>query len=112
MTLSLTPRVSRPAKLAGVNTIRTLRTVALVEATSFIALLVATYIKYAEDSAGGVHVLGPVHGMLFLLYVYVAVMVGSDKKWPPKTQLLVLAGAVLPFGGYVVDRWLSREVTA
>jgi integral membrane protein len=95
--------------LSGVNSIRTLRTVALLEATSFLALLVAVYFKYADDSPNGVHVLGPIHGALFLAYLYVAVNVGSDQKWPARTQLLVLLGAVLPFGGFVVDRWLGRE---
>ena len=26
-----------------------------------------------------------------------------------RTTLLILLGAVLPFGGYVVDRWLGRR---
>jgi integral membrane protein len=87
----------------------TLRVIALAEATTFLALLVATYIKHSDNGEGGVQVLGPVHGALFLAYVWSAVVVGQRLGWPAKTTVLVLLGAVLPFGGYVVDLWLRRQ---
>jgi integral membrane protein len=95
-----------------VNSIRSLRTIAIVEATSFLALLVAVYFKYANDSPNGVHVMGPIHGVLFLAYLYIAINVSSEQKWSPRTQALLLAGGVLPFGGFVVERHLVRQATA
>lgn len=92
------------------SSIRTLRYVALIEATSFLALLVATYFKYANDSPGGVQVLGPVHGTLFLAYVLITLNVRAPAGWSNRTTLAVLLGAVLPFGGFVVDRWLSKNM--
>jgi integral membrane protein len=83
-----------------------MRIVALLEATSFLALLVATYIKYSDDAPGGVEILGPIHGVLFLAYVFLALTLRASAGWSNPTTLLVLLGAVLPFGGYVVDRWL------
>ena len=38
----------------------------------------------------------------------VALNIRGDLGWTTKTTLLVLLGAVVPFGGYVVDRWLVR----
>jgi integral membrane protein len=90
------------------SSIRTLRYVALIEATSFLALLVATYFKYASDSPAGVKILGPVHGFLFLAYVLIALNVRGPARWSNWTTLGVLLGAVLPFGGFVVDRWLAK----
>ena len=46
------------------------------------------------------------------LYVLLTLNVRSAAGWDVKTTLLVLLGAVLPFGGYVVDRWLSRQTLA
>ena len=80
--------------------------VALLEATSFLALLVATYIKYSDDAPGGVQVLGPVHGILFLAYVFLALNLRASVGWDTRTTALVLLGAVVPFGGFVVDRML------
>jgi integral membrane protein len=88
--------------------IRTFRYVALAEATSFLALLVATVVKYSQDAPEGVQILGPIHGILFLAYVAIALGVRAPQRWSNQATLGVLAGAVLPFGGYVVDRWLAR----
>jgi integral membrane protein len=86
-----------------------MRYIALAEATSFIALLVASYFKHQGDGELGVHILGPLHGGLFILYVLVALSVRSDLGWSAMTTFWVLVGAVVPFGGYVVDWWLVRE---
>ena len=91
---------------------RILRYLALVEAISFLALLVATYLKYANDWPTGVRVLGPVHGTLFLAFVFMALVVRGPARWTIGTTLGVFLGAVLPFGGFVVDRWLSKRMRA
>lgn len=88
---------------------RIFRITALAEATSFLALLVATYVKYAYDEPVGVQILGPVHGLLFIGYVLLALKLAPRARWSVGTTVMVLVGAVLPFGGYVVDRWLARR---
>lgn len=94
------------------SSIKNLRLVALAEATSFIALLVATYFKVGANSSGGktaVSILGPIHGIIFLTYVFVTITVRSDQRWSARTTLLILIGAVIPFGGYYVDWWLRKN---
>ncbi|HEY8082739.1 MAG TPA: DUF3817 domain-containing protein [Solirubrobacterales bacterium] len=86
-----------------------MRYIALTEATSFIALLVASYFKHQGDGELGVQILGPIHGGLFILYVIVALNVRSSLGWSGITTFWILVGAVVPFGGYVVDWWLVRE---
>ena len=88
---------------------RAFRITALAEATSFIALLAATYVKYAHDEPVGVQILGPLHGLLFIAYVLLALRLAPIAQWSSRTTLLVLVGAVLPFGGFVVDRWMARQ---
>jgi integral membrane protein len=88
---------------------RSFRITAIAEATSFLALLVATYVKYAHDEPAGVEILGPVHGLLFIVYMLLALKLAPRAGWGVPTTVLVLAGAVFPFGGYVVDRWLARQ---
>lgn len=89
--------------------LRPLRWVAVVEATSFLALLLATYFKYGHDEPVGVEVLGPIHGALFVAYVVLALLVWNHTRWRVPTAIAVLAGAVLPFGGFVVDRKILRD---
>lgn len=86
-----------------------MRWIALAEATSFIALLIAAVIKRTGGSETGVQILGPVHGLLFIAYVVNVFAIRADLGWDGKTTFWVLVGAVIPFGGYVVDWWMLRQ---
>jgi integral membrane protein len=90
-------------------TLKSFRYIALAEATSFLALLVATVIKHSDGGATGVSILGPIHGALFVAYVVNVLAIRGNERWGTKTTCWILLGAVLPFGGYVVDWWLARE---
>jgi integral membrane protein len=89
---------------------RVFRVVAILEATSFLLLLAATYVKYGHEEPVGVQILGPLHGALFLAYVALALSLASREGWSFRTTALVLAGGVVPAGGYAVDRWFSRRL--
>ena len=89
--------------------LKSFRWVALIEATTFLALLVATVIKHSDGGATGVQILGPIHGALFVAYVINVIAIRTDQGWNGKVTFWILVGAVLPFGGYVVDWWLARE---
>ena len=90
-------------------TLRNFKLVALIEATTFLLLLVASYVKRANDQPLGVEILGPIHGFLFIAYVVMALTVRENAGWSGRQTLLILLGAVLPFGGYVVDRWIDNN---
>ena len=90
-------------------TLRNFRYVALIEATTFLLLLMASYLKHVNDQPLGVSILGPIHGVLFIAYVVMALNLREQQEWSVRTTLLILLGAVVPFGGYVVDRWLDRN---
>jgi integral membrane protein len=94
------PSTKEPPHLFSITSFRF---VALAEATSFLILLSCSL--FARD---GVPIMGPIHGMLVLAYVLIALMVREGARWTGRQTILVLAGAVLPFGGFVVDRWLAR----
>ncbi|HEY6886476.1 MAG TPA: DUF3817 domain-containing protein, partial [Solirubrobacter sp.] len=57
----------------------------------------------------GVTILGPIHGAFFVAYVLIALNLKAEQGWSTKETGFILLGAVLPFGGYVVDRWLARR---
>jgi integral membrane protein len=86
-----------------------MRGIALAEATSFILLLIASYVKRTGGSELGVQILGPIHGGLFIAYVVIALNIRSQLGWANSTTFWILVGTVVPFGGYVVDWWLARE---
>ncbi len=99
------PLESPPVRL---TLVQAFRITALAEATSFVLLLVATYVKHAHDEPVGVQVLGPLHGLLFIAYGLLALNLAPRAGWSAMTTIWVLVAAVVPFGGFVVDRWLAR----
>jgi integral membrane protein len=89
--------------------LRNMRYVALAEATTFLILLAFTVLKHTGGSDVGVSIMGPIHGALFIAYVVIALNLRPQLGWSGRTTFWVLVGAVIPFGGYVVDWWLLRD---
>ncbi len=93
--------------------IRTFGYVAMIESISFVALLVATAVKYGFDEPAGVKILGPIHGMLFLGYVVLAFVLYRQVSWTKRRLLTVLLASVVPVAGYVVGhRVLNGDAPA
>jgi integral membrane protein len=86
-----------------------LRLVAVAEATSFLALLVATVIRHSGGGADGVHLLGPLHGVLFLAFVALVLSQRALQEWSGPETFWLLAASVIPFGGYGAEWWLARS---
>ncbi|WP_225036386.1 DUF3817 domain-containing protein [Winogradskyella sp. SM1960] len=81
------------------------RIIALLEGVSYILLLfIATPIKYLSDDPQYVTMLGMPHGILFMAYVVIAVLISSDMKWPTRTLWIVLFASIIPFGTFYIDK--------
>lgn len=88
--------------------VRTLRRVSVVEATTYLLLLVATVIKQTGGSETGVSVLGPIHGILYLTFAGLVLLARGHMGWPTTRTILALVVGSLPFGGYWMERtWLA-----
>ncbi|MEU9334484.1 DUF3817 domain-containing protein [Streptomyces sp. NPDC048290] len=93
-------------KTAGA--LRRLRLVSAPEAISFLVLLVCSVLKRTTDF-DAVPVMGPVHGVLFILYVIFWADAWNKTKWPLGRAALYFALSVLPAGGFFAERMLKRE---
>lgn len=90
-------------------TIRNFRHLAIAEAISFLVLLVGSGLKRADVTELGVQIVGPIHGFLFVAYVAFAFSIRKLAGWSHLATFWILVGAMLPFGGFVVDWWLARN---
>ena len=87
--------------------LRTLHLTSRLEATSYLLLLAAVVLKYAGDNDTGVTVMGPIHGVLYLVYVLAVVRWYDDLGWPFSKAVMAMVIGAVPFGGFHVDRtWL------
>jgi len=88
------------------------RWVAYAEAASLLALLAATFVKRVIEGPDLVPVLGPIHGILFLVYVVMVLQVRPSQAWGLGQTLLVIIASALPFGGFFVGTHLKETDNA
>jgi integral membrane protein len=89
--------------------IRWFRGVAVVEAISYLVLLAASIAKHVLGARDLVAVLGPVHGVIFLAYLGLALAIRTRVGWNWSTLGYVVVAAAIPFGAIVVERRLPAE---
>jgi integral membrane protein len=92
-----------------VSSIRTFKIVALAEAASYLVLLAAAVVKRTHDVEALVPIVGPIHGLLFLAYLGLALYVRERLGWNGWTTVMVVVASVLPLGGLVVERRVDDE---
>jgi integral membrane protein len=97
------------------------RALAVTEAITWLCLLTGMFVKYVVGTTEvGVQIAGPVHGVAFIAYCLVTVVVGIDQQWSRRRLVIGLASSVPPlmtvwFDLYVEkrggldDHWYSRH---
>lgn len=80
------------------------RIVALIEGLSYILLLfVAVPIKYFFYDEQFVRLLGMPHGILFITYILLALIIYIKKPWHRKDLLIIVLASIVPFGTFYID---------
>lgn len=92
------------------NLLPILRIIAFLEGLSYILLLfVAVPMKYFGEDESLVKTLGMPHGVLFVAYVILALVVRTDEKWDFKSTFLILLSSILPFGTFWAEYKYFRK---
>ena len=87
------------------------RKVAIWEGISFLLLLgIAMPIKYGLGIPEPVKVVGWAHGVLFIAYCILLVQAALACNWTLARTFLGFLASLLPFGPFIFDRKLSREL--
>ena len=83
--------------------------VSLLEGISYLLLLfVATPIKHFQGNPEYVKMLGMPHGLLFVAYIIMAIMLKVELNWNVKTFGIVCLLSILPFGTFFVGKYLKQ----
>jgi integral membrane protein len=90
-----------------------LRLIALLEGISLLLLIgIAVPAKHIFGNPTLVKAIGPIHGMLFLLFVLNTLSVGVEYRWKFKdTTWKVLLACFIPFGTFYIDRKILSKIS-
>lgn len=82
------------------------RVAAYVEAATYLVLLAAVVLYRLLDGPDFIGFLGPVHGIAFLVYLLLVLLIREGQGWGLWRTLVVVLLAAVPFGGF----WAGRDV--
>ena len=90
--------------------LRRMRAVSLLEGTTLLLLLgVAVPLKHLAGFPVATAIMGPIHGMAFILYVWMLVQTLSMGGWTRTAAARMVLAAFIPFGAFVNERALARR---
>lgn len=94
------------------TTIGRLRLYAFLEGISLLILVfVAVPVKYILHNPDWVKNIGPVHGALFLLFVFNALRTGVEQHWKfRETTWKIIVACFIPFGTFYIDYKIFRNL--
>ncbi|MGE8144401.1 DUF3817 domain-containing protein [Pseudomonas frederiksbergensis] len=94
----------------SLGTLRQLRYAAILEGSTLALLLgVAVPLKHVLDWPAAVQVIGPLHGLVFLLYGWLVITAAAGEKWKRSDLARALVSALIPLGGFFAARYFRQQ---
>lgn len=105
-------QVSHGADMNLTSSLGRVRVLGLMEGWSFVILLfVAMPLKYIWGKPEAVSIVGMAHGVLFIGLCAAALQAQiNEDGWPLKRTAIIVLGALLPFGPFVVEAKVLRPL--
>ncbi|MDF9797634.1 integral membrane protein [Catalinimonas alkaloidigena] len=99
-----------PQVKAHKNLIGQLRTAAILEGISYLLLLGITMpLKYLADMPEPNMIVGYAHGLLFIWYVGLVVLVAYRYRWNFKSTAIALAASLIPAATFYVEAKMLKD---
>ncbi|MFG1498200.1 DUF3817 domain-containing protein [Saccharospirillum sp. HFRX-1] len=90
-----------------------LRWANLAEAATLVLLFcVAMPLKYMVGLPIAVSIVGSIHGICFLLFIFVLMRALFMRTISIVYSLALIVGAFIPFGGFINDYWMRKRQEA
>ncbi|GGO93169.1 membrane protein [Nocardioides phosphati] len=90
--------------------LRLFKALAVTEAVTWAALLTGMLLKYGfKTTELGVQIAGPIHGVAFIAFCLVTIVIGIDQGWSKRRVLLGLASSIPPFFTILFERYAESR---
>jgi integral membrane protein len=92
------------------KTLQRFRVIAITEGISFLVLLlIAMPLKYMFDIPEPVTIMGWIHGVLFMVFIFFAILVFTYFEKEVMWLVKVLLSSLIPFGPFILGKELKIE---
>jgi integral membrane protein len=103
-------QMTNAQSLEILKALRHLRYACIVEGTTLLILLgIAVPLKHFAGEPMVVSIMGPVHGLAFLFYIWLAINIASGARWKKREVVCVLGAALVPFSGFFVLKFIQHQ---
>jgi integral membrane protein len=85
--------------------LKLLAALSVLQAASLVALL---GVRCIAGYSAGVTVVGALHGVVWLLYIWVLLAMVSLKMWSKLETSRLVVCTLVPFGGFVTALWINN----
>lgn len=85
------------------------RLIALIEAVTWLLLIIGMTLKYAGGIESATMVPGMLHGIAFMIYLGITIWTASELGWGAKVTILALLASIPPFFTLVFEWWAERK---
>lgn len=93
--------------------LRRLEIASVLEATTLVVLVcVAVPLKHLGHYDIAVRIIGPVHGLAFLAYLWTVLQTVTGGGWPGRAIARLLLTAFIPFAGFTTPAFLRARLRA
>jgi integral membrane protein len=90
--------------------LRRMRAASLLEGSTLLLLLgVAVPLKHLAGIPVATSIMGPIHGIAFVLYVWMLIQTVYGGGWTRLETARMIFAALIPFGAFVNERALARR---
>ena len=90
--------------------LRRMRAISLIEGTTLLLLvLVAVPLKHVAGLPMATRIMGPIHGLAFLTYVWMLLQLLSGGGWSRAETARLVIAALIPCGTFINERALARR---
>lgn len=90
--------------------IRYFKIIAFLEGISLLLLFFfAMPLKYVFDNPNFIRPFGMAHGLLFIGYVFLAIMMKIEANWSFKKFSIISLASIIPFGTFYIEKRYLRN---
>ena len=83
------------------------RAISVMEGLSYLAILSITLGLISRDY---VFQIGMGHGVLFMLYLFLSILISDKQRWSLKIWLPLFFASIIPFAFFLVEFYLRKEL--